>query len=369
MQGNRIIIIAFVVLLSLIGCNKKYYKTEKVEYKKLSATEINSVINSIPYSDKIGYSGVNFFNESLFASSNIGIIEFRSSNEIYLHKWYKRGDVISGPWFGENNQSIWFFHNGIFKFIQYDGKIWKLHDMPRHPKGHFSRGDILSGFRGVSNKNNFWLQGGGIAWRWNKKENKFIVEELPSSGYFESVLPVKGKFGVIMRKEYLSDLLFRPFEDKPTVDNSDFLYIREGDSWKAIKNSINKYFYARDITVGSENSYILTEHGEILEVNEEEIRSLEVSGHAEAITITSTGNILISVHNQGIYEYVDKKWQKRFDCPYPNNELLNDQVFLAESKGRVFLTVTASFDDSKNSGKWMSRAWKTVNGKFVEILY
>src|SRR5262245_2244478 len=339
-----------VILFSISMCSCSLIARSQLNSTNpriISFGEVSHIVSAIPSYTRFGYSGLAFFNQKLYASSNIGLLEYSSGALSRLYKWYDRDDVISGPWFDHANQSLWFLHNGINKLIRYDGKNWSMTDLPR-PKEGYTRGYILKGFQGISTEIAFWLQGGNHAWRWDASKSVWEGEAMPDTGLFVSIAPVEDRVLVIMRHEYVPYIAESPFNrrDKP---DSDAVYFFQHGKWQEFPNKSGIKFFTRDIVIAKEAAYLLTKDGKLLRLSSSEIAPIESLGEVEAMTITASDNLLASFHNNGIYEYADG-WRKKFSAPYPITEG-EHWAYLSESNGQVALAITSE-PQMAGENKW-----------------
>lgn len=315
----------------------------------VSSKDAPNIIRGLPSYTRFSYSGLSFFNGRLYASSNIGLLEYESGALSKLYKWYDRDDVISGPWIDRANKSLWVFHNGINKLIRFDGKNWSMADLP-HSREGFSRGDMLRGFQGISTDSAFWLQGGNYAWRWDANKNEWIVEPMPDTGLFVGIAPIRDKVFVIMRNDYSPTIAESPYNrrDRP---NSDALYFSQGGQWQELTNKSGNFF-TENIVIAKEAAYILTKDHRLLRLTTSDISPIESLGDVESMTVTSSGNLLVSFRNNGIYEYSDG-WHKRFTSPYPPSEP-EHWAYLSESNGQIAFAITSK---SQKAGDNKTTLW------------
>jgi hypothetical protein len=338
-----------VILIALLmgGCNliaKSQLNASNPQI--VSSKDVPRLINGLPSYAKFSYSGLSFFNGKLYASSNIGLLEYEGGTLSRLYTWYEKDDVISGPWVDRANQSLWVFHNGINKLIRFDGKKWSTVDLPRSKEG-FSRGDMLRGFQGVSTDSAFRLQGGDYAWRWDANKSAWIVEPVPDTGLFVSIVPVKDRVFIIMQHLYTPYFAESP-NNRPDKPNTEAVYFSQNGQWQELPNKSGNFF-TENIVIAKETAYILTKDGRLLRVTTSDVSPIESLGEVESMTTTSSGNLLVSFRNNGIYEYANG-WHKRFACPYPLTEPTH-WAYLSENNGQVALAVTSKSQGAgKNAG-------------------
>lgn len=101
----------------------------------------------------------------------------------------ERWAVVEGPWVDEPSGSLWILRDRDESLLTLDRAGWHVVALPDPPKGYFSRGDALAGFRGVSDASGFRLVG-GFAWK-RKTGNSGWAQEsappLPQYGGIEGI--------------------------------------------------------------------------------------------------------------------------------------------------------------------------------------
>ncbi|MGZ3748870.1 MAG: hypothetical protein ACXVCD_16160 [Pseudobdellovibrionaceae bacterium] len=332
MSGTTSSKVYSLVLIALLICSCSFIANAQIGAKPprvIFPKEVPKVISAIPNYTTFGYSGLSFFNKKLYASSNIGLLEFEGEALSKLYKWYDRDDVIEGPWLDVANNYIWVLHDGISKLVRYDGKAWEMTEIPR-PREDYTRGDILEGFRGVGTPDGFWLEGGRHAWRWVGKKSVWEPIPMPYGGFLVRIIPLKNTMLLIMRHELMS------FQVKGAYFKSDTIHYYAGQ-WKEVPNKTGKNFFAEQTTVIGDVGYVLTRDGHIFRVTSSEITRLEAQNDCEAVVTTTSGNLLASFRYGGIYECADG-WRSRFPCPYPPTEA-EHWTHLSENSGQVAFAI------------------------------
>jgi hypothetical protein len=261
--GLILILFLFSLLIYLIA------KTQviKPRLRIVPPQKVTGIIRAIPSYTSFDYSGLCFFQKKLYASSNIGLLEFDSGTLSRLYTWYGRDDVISGPWLDVANKSVWVKHEGIDKMIRYDGATWEMTELPQ-PKEGYTRGDILAGFRGTGTAEGFWLEGGRHAWRWSSKNSTWEPVSMPQDGSLARIIPLANKILLVMRHEPLPFLMGnRDFE-------SDTIHYYEGQ-WKDVPNKTGINFFIEEVAIVKDVAYGLTSNGLVLRITPSEITKLE----------------------------------------------------------------------------------------------
>jgi hypothetical protein len=90
-----------------------------------SPQEASTLIRTLPGYARFGYTGLGFLDAKLYASTNIGLLEFENGNLSRLYSWSNKDDVVSGPWMDRAHQSLWIFHDGLRRLMRFDGKSWR----------------------------------------------------------------------------------------------------------------------------------------------------------------------------------------------------------------------------------------------------
>jgi hypothetical protein len=362
------------VILTLIsflvsGCNlisqKKFNSSEP---QVVSPQKASNVAKSLPRYTGFSYTGLSFFEGKLYASSNIGLLEYESGKLSHLYKWSSDDDVVEDISFDKANHLLWSFHIGRNKLIRFDGNTWNFVELPKVENG-YTRGSILNGFQGFSTEAAFWIQGAKQSWRWNANTNIWVSEPMPKENcYFErndknircyiSIAPIENSAFIIMRRQFVSDFGNDFSTENPVGTNSDIIYFLQDGEWTEFEDNSGIEFFAKKVISGKNCAYILTEQNELLKLTKSKITLIKSLGEVEAIAATSTGNLLVSFSNNGIYEYIDD-WQKKFTSPYSHDESKHF-TYLAESNGQVAIATTSMRDkNGKNAGQtmlWISDA-------------
>jgi hypothetical protein len=351
-----------IVLLALLICSCNFPANTQVGAARprvVPPQEVPKVLRAIPSYTRFSYSGLCFFNRKLYASSNIGLLEFDGGTLSNLYKWHDRDDVISGPWLDVASKSVWVKHDGIGKLIRYDGNAWEITELPR-PKEGYTRGDMLSGFRGIGTSGGFWLEGGGHAWRWNSNNSAWEPVPIPQDGSLARIIPLPNIMLLAMRHELL------PFLVKEDDFESDTIHYYEG-RLKEVPNKTGKRFFAEQIVVIRDVAYVLTRNGLIFRVTSSEIAKLDALDDCEAIVATTSGSLLASFRNSGVYEYTDG-WQKRFSSPYSSTEA-EHWAYLAESDGQVAFAITSKPQGYGESTKYPGQTtlWVSRGGELKAV--
>jgi hypothetical protein len=327
-----ILIITFVE-----GCTDVFRRLDPVKPKVVEPKDIHSVIRTLPSNTRFGYSGLKYFNGKLYASSNIGLLEFCDRKPHALYYWFTYDNVVEGPWLDMPNASLWLWRLHSNDLIRLNGNGWYRTNLPVPPRGHYSRGDILSGFVGISNNQNFWLIGGGHVWRWHDKTKSWKLEPIPPAGKWS------GTMGVAPLSKGLLYIVREEVGVLPLAKYSAYLYT--AGQWERIP--LGTFGFRQVLTIEN-TAFIHTREGDLLTVTDQTVNKVIIPGTCEAIATTSTGRLLGVFRDKGIYVY-NKKWIKLFDYPYSNIEG-EHRAYLAEYDAEVAYATTSELE-SISQGK------------------
>src|SRR6266404_5574929 len=155
----------------------------------LSANQIIPTIRRLPKDVPFGLGGVAFFKGKLYVSSNVGLLVVNGAKPEGFYSWIKRDDVIEGPWVDKANDALWIQHAHDDSLYRFDGSTWHRVELPSPPDG-FTRGDILTGFLGISTPTAFWLVGGGHVWRLHSDRASWVTEPQPPAPKYSAIRAV-----------------------------------------------------------------------------------------------------------------------------------------------------------------------------------
>lgn len=318
-------VIFFATAIILSGCSTVRLPSQET-YRFVPAGEIPKVIKDLPGYAPFSISGLTFFHDKLFVSSNIGLIEVRGAAAAGVHKWYGRDDVVSGPWLDKSNDTVWIQHNGTGKLFRLNGSDWQAEKIPEPEKG-YSRGDMLSGFRGAATSKSFFLFGGGRVWRWNAPAKSFEPVGLPDGVFADNGVGLDDALLLVTRTDP------RGLGLGGSPKNS----LLKIDGFSEIPNKLADPFFNVDqvATVGP-SAFLLTEEGDVLRVTSKAIEQIQTPGVGDAIAATDAGKLIGSFPGSGIYEYDGAGWHRLYDSPY-NVEREDHWAYIAAGNGTIAL--------------------------------
>jgi len=297
----------------------------------------------------------------LFATTNVGLLEFDAENLKTFYQWYDDFNALSGPWKDVVNRSIWVSRDNDGRLLRLDAqRNWTLFDLPAPPRGYYSRGDLLEGFSIAPGDSEPRLIGAGSVWKLERKVSWKLLPPPPA--------PEQSSIRGYAR---LSD--------------AELILVRKGFCLRS-SCSIEAHRFASEtwqqpisLPVGSvvqtaqvgELTYVRSSEGELVEIAGNVAGLIPTPGKCEAIAVTSSGRLLASFRDHGVFEHDGSTWTKKFDAPYPRFDG-EHWVFLAEEAGSVALA-TASVSHLKpgTTREWFQTGvdalWVNQGGNFRPI--
>ncbi len=359
-----------VLSLGLWGCG--FGDVARDKPYEVTGEDLDQAIQALPPDIGLLFSGVEFFGESLFVSSNVGVFEIAADGSLSLFKWNNYDDVLSGPWNDRSANRLWFRHEASADFATFDGREWRTIGLPMPEP---TRGDLLHGFNGLTNKDGFWIQAASReGWRWNEESSEWRLISLPEvkcRDYYDgtdtysclaSIAPTDSREFVIMHGEFISPStdVRNSKADRPAPDR---VFFREGMDWKEVERSDDPDFVTETVVTTPSTVYIRSHYGPYFRVDENGIQSIGSPGRGGAFTETSEGGLIVSVPRIGIFEYRDG-WVKIYDCPYPPDYPVAFE-YLAESNGKIAFAAVPDPSDTHGYGA-KSRLWTLIGKDLVE---
>ena len=306
--------------LGLGGCSSgvPFPELNKPKPRIAPAQELPSLIRKIPSYTRLSYSGLAYFRGKLFVTTNIGLIGFVDGKPSEVYKWKDRDDVLSGPWWDRANDSLWAMHDGLGKLVRFDGTAWHIHDLPEPEQG-YTRGDMLSGFRGIGNQDGFWIEGGGHVWRWESSDSTWQALPRPADASMLRIIPLPGR------------LL--------AVTDTDPVVVQEfTEGWKKLYVANGMRFLIDEVVVAGEKGFVKTDRGEIFRITPSEAVQISQDRLCETIAVSTSGSLIASFGSEGIFEY-SNGWSRKFAPTFSRSEP-DHWAHLVESDGHFALSIT-----------------------------
>ena len=299
------------------------------------------IVNNLPGYAPFGYSGLAFYDKSLYAASGAGLLEFKDGSLVRLFQWDKHDSDVEGPFQDTANGLLWILVPGG-KAARFDGKQWRMGNMPE-PKNGEPTGGGLEDFHGLCNSNKFWLEYQWHCWAWDPKRIRWQEENTPpfpivplpaEAPILRMIVATDKRLMLIMAQD--QELSFSDEEVQGKLKGEKVFYFDR--QWVEITNDSHFVFYSEQTCSAGGIGYIRTSRGNIMAVTETGVRKLEIPGKCEALVRTSSDTLLACFHNVGVFE-LKSDWEFRFKTPYPPPEP-NHSIKLAEDNGLIALADT-----------------------------
>ena len=233
-------------------------------------------------------SGLAFYSGKLYVGLGLGLMVVENGAAARLFAWEKKGTPVEWVSYDRANNLLWACLPWRHELARFDGKVWQAVPFPKPSRGFISRGDVLRGYRGVSNGRSFWFEGAGRAWTWRgPKSGKWT--EVPSppavkpsnrpSPNLKRLLPTDGRTYCIRRDGGDSDeLAWGLLNDSRTWDRvyamnrpdipdrlndmmrGDSVWFLDGQTWNPVNCAAGK-FLAEETVATTTDAYIRTKAG------------------------------------------------------------------------------------------------------------
>jgi hypothetical protein len=294
-------IVAFIAVYSL-------YKTESFSNAPPTVWDVRKMraaIRALPSYAHVSYSGVAFFRDRLYISTNVGLIELENGHVTRTFRVQKQYSVVSGPWTDMAHQLCWIIDDQTGQLLSFDSTTWRRVRPPPATR-YLGSGE---GPRFAGNENGFWLASGGGAWRWERAQEIWIPESAGNSidASVIGVLPIGDALFFLVRHELLPALV------KPGQDFASDSVLADGSP---IQSTLGGGFLADTWASAGDAAYVCSKTGVLIEVTPKAIKTVAAPGECEAVSSSGSGTVLAGFRAAGIYEYRGG-WQRLAPHPYP----------------------------------------------------
>ena len=342
----------------LIGCSHPDHTSAAAARLTYHApSELANIVRRQAYESRLDIAGIALRDTTLYVATNVGLLDIRGSRLVRIAQWLSDDNVVSGPWYDERGDRMWVKrdHDNVL-FYQHDS-VWTQVSLPKPPNGQdYTRGDILEGFRGISDSTAFRLLGAGTVWRWD--DSTWRMDGRPPTDPLNATIG----FGRVAKDEVMvvtsGSCAYLPCTNQA--------YWRTSEGWQQpLRLDVKS---VEDVVSASGAVYARGNKGELLRIDRDSVAKLMTPGFCEAIARTAAGKLIASFRGVGLF-LRDTGWTKRFDDP-SDPRTGEQQAFIAERGGRVaFATTTVSqlrpgssdkFVQSGNLGVWISEGAKLV---------
>jgi hypothetical protein len=319
----------------MAGCSRN---TPSLEPTSISTNKVPGLIRSLPAYAHLSLSGVAFYGDRLYASSNLGLLVFNNGALETLYQWQSYDPVIEGPWLDLVDHALWIQHASNGSLSRLDANGWHRVPLPLAPSGDYSRGDVLTGFVGISSKQSFWIVGGGFASRWQPANAQWIPEPQPPTPQWSAVRGV-APLG--------NSLLYVVREGLEVIPPSPYSVYDREQHWRAVPLKVMDF---KQVIATAESVYVRASDGTLFEVTANAATPAKTPGLCEAIALTSTDRLIGSFVGQGIFVLTHNGWQQEAPYPYESTEGEHWSQ-LAEKDGQIAYATSSVPRLADDSGK------------------
>ena len=335
-----------LLFVELAGC------AVPVVPRSVSVDQIPATIRALPSYAPFSPSGVAFFKDKLYVSTNIGLLVVNGARPEILYKWFPGDDVVSGPWVDVANDALWIHHAHDNYLRRFDGTSWRLVTPPV-----YRRSGSITIVRGIGSPTAFWLVLGGHVWRYQAGEISWVLESRPPAPQYsetEAVAPLG------------SSMLYVVREGLEGIWHSRYAIYDRENNWarQILSEKMQLPYEFGDVVTTHEGAYIRARDGRLFLIGSKNVQILETPGRCEAIAQTSTGKLLASFVDRGIFLLENGRWELKATYPYGPQEG-EHWAFLAESNGEIAYATTSVSESqagttiySRPAALWVQRAGK-----------
>ena len=373
-RRERLTLSVVAIALFAIGCGSVHQSVQSSRPRLIIGDEVKQSIDRVPSQIGLSISGLLFFNDDLYATSNGGLLRIAPNGELQLFSWSEYDDVVEGPWHDRSNNQFWVYHAGVSELYRFDGREW---DAVKLPVEELSRGDSIYGFEGLSNARALWLQARTrSSWQWNAPTRDWSLIEVPDVPCMDygdgkdtfsclaSVAPVENSLFVIMHRELIAPMsnLVESRAERPLPDR---VFYKEGTMWREVSQTKDPDFVMKKVVTAGQYAYVHSQYGPIFRVNRNGIQNLGSPGEIGSMTITSSGALIVSVPHKGIFAFREG-WTKLFDSPYPENYPVHFE-HLAEQNGRIAYAAVPALSSFKKGEGFKAHIWVTEGNELIDV--
>jgi hypothetical protein len=270
-----------------------------------------SVLKAVPPGQRVAFTDVAFFDGAVYAASTAGLLEFRDGRLKSCLQWNPKDPVIESLWVSPDGKELWLKPAAGLSLTRLSDGRWESTAIPSPKAGYYTRGDALEGFRGIGDDHDWWLVGGGHAWRRDGQGRSWVDERVPSSGRLLGFARVSGLTFALVRHELL------PMLGSDRSDfQSDTVEARDPE-WRAIPQPGIRFlasYPTKSVAVTPGAMFIRTEKGELLRATSRVLEKVPAPGGCDAMTATTNGELLGSFGDQGV-AVLREHWIRLFDRP------------------------------------------------------
>ena len=327
--------------------------------------------------------GLCFEGNKLWASTSQGLLEIQDDQILALHHW---GDETwaSSPWTNPNRNELYVMFTGVL--MKRDSRGWW--DLGPPPFRYVGFGPCASQESIDALHGGYFFQGGSDSFRsviscfhgervvlWKPEAEEW--EEIagpPVTQWSATVAAVRGEpdiFFLVREPAFLQPPTYDEYHTIGRYCHVVYSIIPSDREWSRRELPLALHEVATHIIAIGDSAHVRASDGALVEVAPNRVRLHETPGACEALLKSSTGQLLASFKDRGIYSLEDG-WKKLRAVPYATPST-HQSALVAEHNGVVALATVSPrpeipfFTDQKSGQVSEDRLWLLRNGNPVSI--
>lgn len=259
---SRVVFLLVLVLMTAGHLHARRGDPTIIEKPDEIAAEVRRLSSQTPFS----ISTLAFYGNSLFAASNIGLLEIEDQAVRRLYRWNKLAPEIAGAWTDPIHNRLFILDPQGRVMRIFDGSTWTPAPIPSLPRSFRSRGEVTGGYRAFTSDKDFYLVGRGGIWRWASEERTWksqITPPIPDLSAVVDAFYANGRIFSVVRNE--------PFHAIASRDSfeSDSIHYYDAGIWHRVPDPADVSFYSMSVTSTGKVGYLCTETHHMLRVTEQ----------------------------------------------------------------------------------------------------
>jgi hypothetical protein len=252
--------------------------------------DLKSAVDQLPSYARFSISGLAFYQQKLYVSSNVGLLEVDAGKTQRVMSWAAKNadSVVEGVWNDYVNGSLWVWVSADNTLARFDGERWSKVKLPKPSKGFVTRGDQLRGYSGVSGDGHFFLEGAGCIWvwkpghGWTEKYNRQNAEALKLGMGYAKAIAFAGETLFMAANQRPPTGFDNLLDLPPSKAEWDLLFYSVNGKWKEGPKSEDRLVVEQAIS-GEGSIYLLTRDKELFEATIDSARKIPLLEKCRAI--------------------------------------------------------------------------------------
>lgn len=332
-------VLCALLAINLIGCSSLIPELSRCP---TSMGAESSVLAAQWRNGDLSATGIAFFGDSFFVSTNRGILVFSQDGEAtsVLKCRVEEGDVFEGLFVEQSGPYLWTYDYRGSQFLRSDGSEWVTIGMPRN--GDATRGELNSRFNFLETSEGLWAFNASGIWAFDQKDLGWKPVRLPALpcqngaaiDCLASVVLIENSPVVISHSQPPI-----PGIHPPLTESDSFTY-RVNGVW-AVPEKVGGLWTVTTLS-GKRGSFVQASENSLFFVDKRGIKSLPPMGNVRGLSLTSDDHLIVYFEGLGVYEFdpIPFVWKKLLD-PISDPLGPRDSMVMAERNGKVVLSVNS----------------------------